>query len=74
MYSIFRTDLEKPTRKDGEPAFTYFQAMPIPYIEPVHVANLAVFLASDESRYITGQQIRIDAGALIKFSEGPTRL
>jgi SDR family mycofactocin-dependent oxidoreductase len=71
MYSIFRPDLEHPTREDAEPAFTYFQAMPIPYIEPEDVANLAVFLASDESRYITGQQIRIDAGALIKFPDGP---
>lgn len=74
MYGIFRPDLEHPTREDAEPAFTYFQAMPIPYIEPVDVANLAVFLASEESRYITGQQIRIDAGALIKFPEGPTKL
>jgi SDR family mycofactocin-dependent oxidoreductase len=74
MYGMFRPDLEHPTREDAEPAFTYFQAMPIPYIEPVDVANLAVFLASDESRYITGQQIRIDAGALIKFPDGPTSL
>lgn len=68
---VFRPDLEHPTREDAEPAFTYFQAMPIPYIEPEDVANLAVFLASDESRYITGQQIRIDAGSLLKFPEGP---
>ena len=71
MYKVFRPDLEHPTREDAEPAFTYFQAMPIPYIEPEDVANLAVFLASDESRYITGQQIRIDAGSLLKFPEGP---
>lgn len=74
LYSIFRPDLDKPTRDDAEPAFTFFQAMPIPYIEPVDVANLAVFLASDEARYITGQQIRVDAGALIKFPNGPAGL
>ena len=71
MYKVFRPDLEHPTREDAEPAFTYFQAMPIPYIEPEDVTNLAVFHASDESRYITGQQIRIDAGSLLKFPEGP---
>jgi NAD(P)-dependent dehydrogenase (short-subunit alcohol dehydrogenase family) len=72
LYSLFRPDLEHPTREDAEPAFTFFQAMPIPYVEPLDIANLGVFLASDESRYITGQQIRVDAGSLLKFPNGPT--
>jgi NAD(P)-dependent dehydrogenase (short-subunit alcohol dehydrogenase family) len=42
------------------------QAMPIPYIEPQDVSNTVVFLASDDSRYITGMQLRIDAGAFVK--------
>ena len=73
LYAVFRPDMktQKPTRADAELAFTYFQAMPIPYVEPEDIANLAVFLASDESRYITGQQIRVDAGALLKFPNGP---
>ena len=71
LYKIFRPDLENPTREDAEPAFNYFQTMPIPYVEPEDIANLAVFLASDESRYITGQQIRVDAGSLLKFPNGP---
>ena len=73
LYAVFRPDMkkQKPTRADAEPAFTYFQAMPIPYVEPEDIANLAVFLASDESRYVTGQQIRVDAGALLKFPNGP---
>ena len=48
------------THEEAELAFTGFQAMPIPYVEPEDIANLALFLASDESRYITGQQIRVD--------------
>ena len=75
MYSMFRPDLtaegKKATREDAEPLFTIFQAMPIPYIEPEDMANLGVFLASDESRYITGQQIRVDAGSLLKWPNGP---
>jgi SDR family mycofactocin-dependent oxidoreductase len=71
LYGMFRPDLEHPTREDVEPAFTTFQAMPIPYVEPVDISNLVLFLASDEARYITGQQIRVDAGSLLKFPGGP---
>lgn len=77
MYSMFRPDLtqqgKKATREDAEPLFTLFQAMPIPYVEPEDMANLGVFLASDDSRYITGQHIRVDAGSLLKWPNGPGR-
>jgi NAD(P)-dependent dehydrogenase (short-subunit alcohol dehydrogenase family) len=42
------------------------QAMPIPFIDPQDVSHLVAFLASDESRYITGLNIRLDAGAMLK--------
>ena len=69
--AVPRPTSRTPPASDVEPAFTYFQAMPIPYVEPVDISNLGVFLASDESRYITGQQIRVDAGSLLKFPNGP---
>jgi SDR family mycofactocin-dependent oxidoreductase len=72
LYGMFRPDIENPTREDVLPAFTMFQAMPIPYVEPLDISNLVLFLASDESRYITGQQIRVDAGSLLKFPNGPS--
>ncbi len=71
LYQMFRPDIENPTREDVIPAFTHFQAMPIPYVEPVDISNAVLFLASDESRYVTGQQIRVDAGSLLKFPNGP---
>jgi len=70
LYKVFRPDLEEPSREDAELTFSLFQAMPIPWVEPEDIANLAVFSASDESRFITGQQIRVDAGALIKWAGG----
>jgi len=71
MYAMFRPDLDHPTREDVIPAFTHFQAMPIPYVEPLDISNAVLFLASDEARYITGQQLRVDAGSLLKFPNGP---
>lgn len=71
MYKVFRPDLENPTRDDAMDAFQYFQALPIPYIEPLDVSNAVVFLASDEARYITGVNLRVDAGSMIKFPNGP---
>jgi SDR family mycofactocin-dependent oxidoreductase len=66
MYRVFRPDLASPTRDDAELSFPMMQAMPVPYIEPFDVSAAVVFLASDDSRYITGTQLRIDAGGFVK--------
>jgi len=47
-------------------AFKGLNAMPIPWVEPVDLANAAVFLASDMGRYISGTQLRVDAGSGVK--------
>jgi len=66
IYKAFRPDLDNPTRQDAEAAFPAMQAMPIPYIQPVDVSHLVAYLASDESRYMTGLNIRLDAGAMLR--------
>jgi NAD(P)-dependent dehydrogenase (short-subunit alcohol dehydrogenase family) len=48
-------------------AFPVQQAMPIPWIEPLDISNAVLFLASDEARYITGMQLRVDAGGYLKW-------
>jgi SDR family mycofactocin-dependent oxidoreductase len=67
MYRVFRPDLENPSAEDALLAFPAMQAMPIPYVEPQDVSNAVCFLASDESRYVTGLQFTVDAGAMLKF-------
>jgi SDR family mycofactocin-dependent oxidoreductase len=66
IYRAFRPDLENPTRDDAMLSFPAMQAMPIPFIDPSDVSSLVAFLASDESRYMTGLNIRLDAGAMLK--------
>ena len=67
MYRVFRPDLEHPGRDDAEPVFAVQQAMKIPYIEPEDVSNAVLWLASDESRYVTGVQLRVDGGGYLKW-------
>lgn len=67
MYRSFRPDLENPTRADAEPGFAVQQAMPIPFVEPLDISNAVLFLASDEARYITGMQLRVDGGGYLKW-------
>ena len=67
MYRSFRPDLEHPTREDATPAFYVQQAMPIPWVEPVDISNAVLYLASDEARYVTGMQLRVDAGGYLKW-------
>lgn len=65
MYKAFRPDLEAPTREDFEPASRAMFPWPIPWLEPQDISNAVVFLASDDARYITGQQLRVDAGVAL---------
>jgi NAD(P)-dependent dehydrogenase (short-subunit alcohol dehydrogenase family) len=37
----------------------------LPWVEPVDIANAALFLASDEARYITGISLPVDLGSLL---------
>jgi SDR family mycofactocin-dependent oxidoreductase len=67
MYRSFRPDLDHPTREDATPAFHVQQAMPIPWVEPLDISNAVLFLASDEARYVTGMQLRVDAGGYLKW-------
>lgn len=65
MYKVFRPDLDNPTREDAELAFPAMQPMPIGYVQPVDISNAVLYLASDEARYVTGLQLKVDAGALL---------
>jgi len=50
-------------RSDLIPIFV--NAMPTPAVMPVDVSNAVLFLLSDEARYVTGLQFKVDAGVTI---------
>ena len=45
---------------------TFVNAMPVPCVEPIDISNAVLYLISDESRFVTGLQFKVDAGVTIK--------
>ncbi|HEY9315973.1 mycofactocin-coupled SDR family oxidoreductase [Williamsia sp.] len=62
MYRVFRPDIENPTREDTVDAFASTQPMPTPWVEPADISKAVLFLASDDARFVTGLQMKVDAG------------
>src|SRR5246127_1137381 len=65
-WKLFRPDLENPGPDDMAPICQMFHTLPIPWVDPVDISNAVLFFASDESRYITGVTLPVDAGSCLK--------
>ncbi|KUI01684.1 mycofactocin-coupled SDR family oxidoreductase [Mycobacterium sp. IS-3022] len=63
---LFRPDLENPGPDDLAVAAQFMHVLPVGWVEPIDVSNAVLFLASDESRYITGLPVTVDAGSMLK--------
>ncbi|OBH56216.1 3-ketoacyl-ACP reductase [Mycobacterium mantenii] len=63
---LFRPDLENPGPDDLKVAAQFMHVLPVGWVEPVDISNAVLFLASDESRYITGLPVTVDAGSMLK--------
>jgi SDR family mycofactocin-dependent oxidoreductase len=63
---LFRPDLENPGPDDLAVAAQFMHVLPIGWVEPVDISNAVLFLASDESRYVTGLPVTVDAGSMLK--------
>ena len=62
MYHLFRPDLEQPTRDDFGEVLRTTHLLPQRWVEPRDISNMVLFLASEEARYVTGMQMRVDLG------------
>jgi (+)-trans-carveol dehydrogenase len=65
-FKTFRPDLANPGADDMAPICQLFHTLPIPWVDAVDISNAVLFLASDESRFITGVTLPIDAGGCLK--------
>ncbi|MFW0786979.1 mycofactocin-coupled SDR family oxidoreductase [Gordonia sp. CPCC 206044] len=65
MYKVFRPDLESPGREDTIDAFKTGQPMGVPWVEPEQISSAVLFLASDDAQFVTGQQLKVDAGGAL---------
>jgi (+)-trans-carveol dehydrogenase len=66
IYGLFRPDLDRPGPDDVKDSFAALNALPIPWVEVRDISNAVLWLASDEARYVTGQQLKVDAGSTEK--------
>jgi enoyl-ACP reductase-like protein len=70
VYRQFFPDTDNPNRADFERAALSMHTLPIAWVEPVDISNAIVWLASEESRYVTGSMIQVDAGFHLKHNVG----
>jgi SDR family mycofactocin-dependent oxidoreductase len=66
LYRLFVPEVEQPGSAQIEEALKTINALPVPWVEPRDVSNALLFLASDEARFITGSELRVDAGSVSK--------
>jgi SDR family mycofactocin-dependent oxidoreductase len=65
LYRVFRPDLTSPSQADAESGFRAMHRLPVTYIQPSDISDAVLFLASEESRWVTGMQLKVEAGGLL---------
>lgn len=64
---LFRPDLVDPSLDESVDIMKSLNILPVPWVGVEDIANAALWLASDESRYVTGVALPVDAGLTAKY-------
>lgn len=62
LYKLVRPDLENPTIEDARPVMTSLHAQPIPWLDPIEITRVVLFLSGPGAAHISGAVIPVDAG------------
>jgi SDR family mycofactocin-dependent oxidoreductase len=62
MYKLFVPHIDNPTREQAAEVFATMNPFPTPWVDAEDITNAVLFLVSDEARYVTGLEFKIDAG------------
>lgn len=63
FYGLFAPGVAHPTKEQVEPRYVSLNPIPIPWLDPAEVSKAVVFLASDDSRYISGTTVDVNCGS-----------
>lgn len=66
LYTLFLPAEENPTIEQFGELFVQMHPIPVAGVESEDVTNALMFLASDEARYVTGTQLKVDAGFTLR--------
>lgn len=66
IWAAFAPGVENPTEADFGETFVSMNLLPVPWAQPIDISHAVVYLASDESRYVTGVTLPVDSGFMAK--------
>ncbi|MEU0268881.1 mycofactocin-coupled SDR family oxidoreductase [Nocardioides sp. NPDC006303] len=62
VHKLFVPHIDNPTREQAAEVFATLNPMPTPWVDAQDVSDAVLFLVSDEARFVTGLEFKIDAG------------
>ncbi|RNL61307.1 NAD(P)-dependent oxidoreductase [Nocardioides marmoriginsengisoli] len=63
FYGLFCPDQDAPTKESVEPSYAAMSPMGIPWVSPDDIAQAALYLVSDEARYVNGSTLDVSTAA-----------